>query len=80
MVHAESRPFAAETNSVEYFMYEGNYGPVRMVVDGRDTTVVTQNDDASTKSLTDLFTRIRPNIVTFEEPVISRIPNKVKND
>ncbi|KAL2527368.1 Uncharacterized protein Adt_12422 [Abeliophyllum distichum] len=40
VVQADHRPFVTKVNSVERFMYEGNYGHVRVVQDGEETQIV----------------------------------------
>ncbi len=73
VVQADHRPFVAEVNSVERFMYEGNYGPIRVVQDGEETQIVAQNEELfSVDALTKIFNQMRPNIVALEEPVIGK--------
>ena len=73
VVQADHRPFVAEANSVERFMYEGNYGPVRIIQDGNETQVVAQSEEPfSVDALAEMFSQMRPNIVALEEPVIGK--------
>ncbi|KAL2491133.1 putative retroelement [Abeliophyllum distichum] len=73
VVQADHRPFVAEANSVERFMYEGNYGPVRVVQEGEKTRIVTQSDESfSADTFIEMFDQMRPNIVALEEPVIGK--------
>lgn len=73
VVQADHRPFVAEANSVEKFMYEGNYGPVRVVQDGEETQVVAQSEEPfSVDALTEMFKQMRPNIVALGKPVIGK--------
>ncbi|CAA3006189.1 Hypothetical predicted protein [Olea europaea subsp. europaea] len=73
VVQADHRPFVAETNSVERFMYEGNYGPVRVVRDGKETQIIVQSEEPFlVDALTEMFSQMRPNIVALEEPVIGK--------
>ncbi|CAI9771374.1 unnamed protein product [Fraxinus pennsylvanica] len=44
VVQTDHRSFVAEANSVETFMYEGNYGPIRVVQDGEETQIVAQSE------------------------------------
>ncbi|KAL2480328.1 Uncharacterized protein Adt_33294 [Abeliophyllum distichum] len=73
VVQADHRPFITEANSVERFMYEGNYGPVRVVQEGEETRIIAQSDEScSVDVLTKMFDQMRPNIVALEEPVIGK--------
>lgn len=73
VVQADHRPFVAEANSVERFMYEGNYGPVRVVQDGEETQIVAQNEEPfSVDALTEMFSQMRLNIVALKKPVIGK--------
>ncbi|KAL2466321.1 hypothetical protein Adt_42172 [Abeliophyllum distichum] len=73
VVQADHRPFIAEANSVERFMYEGNYGLVRVVQEGEETQIVAQSDESfSVDALIEMFDQMRPNIVALEEPVIGK--------
>ncbi|CAA2968874.1 Hypothetical predicted protein [Olea europaea subsp. europaea] len=45
VVQADHRPFVAEAKSVKRFMYEGNYKPVRVVQDGKETQIVAQSEE-----------------------------------
>ncbi|KAL2542150.1 Uncharacterized protein Adt_03128 [Abeliophyllum distichum] len=69
VVQADHRPFVAEAISGERFMYEGNYGPVRVVQKGEETQIVTQSEESfSVDAFTEMFDQMRPNIVALEEP------------
>ncbi|CAI9766793.1 unnamed protein product [Fraxinus pennsylvanica] len=70
VVQADHRPFVAEANSVERFMYEGNYRPIKIVKDGEKTQIVAQSEESfSVDALTEMFSQMRPNIVALEEQV-----------
>lgn len=61
VVQADHRPFVVEANSVERFMYEGNYGPVRVVQDGEETQIIAQSEEPfSVDALTEMFSQMRP--------------------
>ncbi|KAL2531786.1 Uncharacterized protein Adt_05137 [Abeliophyllum distichum] len=73
VVQAYHRPFVAEANSVERFMYEGNYGPVKVIQEGEETQIVAQSEESfSVDSLTEMFDQMRPNIVALDELVIGK--------
>ena len=69
IMHADNRPFNAETNSAEYFMYEMNYGPTRVMNEGESPTIVAQNDEPYPAGLlNDLFAYTRPTTMVFWGP------------
>lgn len=73
VVQANDRSFVAEANSVERFMYERKYGPVRVVQNGEETQIVAQSEEPfSVDALTEMFGQMRPNIMALEEPVIGK--------
>lgn len=73
MVQANHRPFVAEANSVERFMYEGNYGFIRIVQNGEESQVIEQSEEPfSVNTLTEIFNQMRPNIVDLEKPAIGK--------
>ncbi|KAL2525140.1 Uncharacterized protein Adt_10194 [Abeliophyllum distichum] len=73
VVQADHRPFVAEANSVEKFMYEENYGPVRVVQKGEETQIVAQREESfSIDAFTEMFDQMRPNIVALDEPVFGK--------
>ena len=73
VVQADHRPFVTEANSIEKFMYEGNYGPVRVVQDGEETRIIAQSEEPlSVDAFTEMFDQMRPNIVALEEPMIGK--------
>ena len=49
-------------------MYEGNYGPIRVMNEGENSAIVAQNDEPySAGLLNNLFTQTRPTRVAFGE-------------
>ncbi|KAL2519255.1 hypothetical protein Adt_15502 [Abeliophyllum distichum] len=73
VVQTDHKLFVAEANSVERFMYEENYGPVRVVQKGEETRIVAQSEESfSLDAFTEMFGQMRPNIVALKEPVIGK--------
>ncbi|KAL2466507.1 Uncharacterized protein Adt_42358 [Abeliophyllum distichum] len=66
IIQEDHQLFIAEANSVERFMYERSYGPIRVVKEGKETQIRARNEEpCSVEALTELFTQMRPNIVAF---------------
>ena len=68
IVHADNKSFTVETNLAEYFMYEGNYGPTRVLNKRENSAIVAQNDEPYPAGLlNDLFEQTKPTTVAFGE-------------
>ncbi|GAB2229262.1 hypothetical protein Droror1_Dr00023400, partial [Drosera rotundifolia] len=65
IVQADSRPFAIETNAVEYDMYEQALGPLRFIQKDEEMLVTSQEDDVTPELLNALFDTRRPRMVAL---------------